>query len=200
MLPICIGGNHSITIGAARGAAATVGRMGYLSIDAHLDMAESWLGEPYFNGCPTFRATELENVDPSNVVVFGVRGWLNPRSSVEAAKAIGVTWYGMDRIEQMGLETALAEAIAIASDGVDGLYITFDLDAIDPAFAPGVGAPELGGLTSRQALQVGRMLGAAQPIAFDLCELAPAYDPSTNSARLACAITFSLLSAMHDRR
>lgn len=200
VLPICIGGNHSITIGAARGAAATVGKMGYLSIDAHLDMAESWLGEPYFNGCPTYRATELENVHPTNVVVFGVRGWLNPLSSVEAAKALGVRWYGMDKIEEVGLERSLAEAIAFASEGVDGLYITFDLDAVDPAFAPGVGAPEPGGFTSRQALQIGRMLGAAQPIAFDLVELAPAYDPSTNSARLACAITFSLLSAMTDRR
>jgi agmatinase len=200
VFPVCIGGNHSITIGAARGAASTIGRMGYLSIDAHLDMAESWLGELYFNGCPTYRATELDNVNPRNVVVFGVRGWLNPKSSVEAANQLGVRWYGMDQIEKEGLERSLAEAIAIALDGVDGLYVTFDLDAVDPAFAPGVGAPELGGLTSRQALQVGRMLGAAQPIAFDLCELAPAYDPSTNSARLACAITFSVLSGMNDRR
>jgi agmatinase len=200
VLPICIGGNHSITIGAARGAASTVGKMGYLSIDAHLDMAESWLGEPYFNGCPTYRATELESVDPSNVVVFGVRGWLNPRSSVEAAKSLGVTWYGMDKIEEAGLERALTEAIAIATGGVDGLYVTIDLDAVDPAFASGVGAPEPGGFTSRQALQIARMLGAVRPIAFDLVELAPVYDPSTSSARMACAITISLLSAMSDRR
>lgn len=198
VFPVSIGGNHSITIGAARGAASTVGRMGYLSIDAHLDMAESWLGEPYFNGCPTYRATELENVDPRNVVVFGVRGRLNPRSSVEAARELGVRWYGMDAIEEVGFERAVAEAIAHATDGVDGLYVTFDLDAVDPAYAPGVGAPEPGGFTSRQALQLARMVGTAEPIAFDLVELAPVYDPSTNSARLACAITVSLLSAMSD--
>lgn len=196
VFPVYIGGNHSITIGAARGAATTVGRMGYLSIDAHLDMAESWLGEPYFNGCPTYRATELENVDPKNVVVFGVRGTLNPRSSVEAANALGVTWYGMDTIEKIGLERSIAEAIDTASNGVDGLYVTFDLDAVDPAFAPGVGAPEPGGFTSREAIQIARSLGKAQPIAFDLVELAPVYDPSTNSARMACAITITLLAAM----
>ena len=196
IFPVCIGGNHSITIGAARGAAKTVGRMGYLSVDAHLDMAESWLGEPYFNGCPTYRATEIENVDPRNVVVYGVRGWLNPKSSVESAKSLGVHWYGMDTIEERGLQSTFSEAIAIASDGVDGLYVTFDLDAVDPAFAPGVGAPEPGGFTTRQSLQISRMLGSAHPIAFDLCELAPAYDPSTISARVACAITISLLSAM----
>jgi len=200
VLPVCIGGNHSVAIGAARGAAATVGRMGYLSIDAHLDMAESWLGEPFYNGSPTYRATELHNVDPANVVVFGARGWLNPRSSVDAAKESGVTWYGMEKIQEVGLERALAEAIGLATDGVDGLYVTFDLDAIDPAFAPGVGAPEPGGFNSRETLQLARMLGAAQPIAFDLVELAPVYDPSTLTARLACSITMSLLSAMWDRR
>jgi agmatinase len=200
VLPICIGGNHSITIGAARGAAATIGTMGYLSIDAHLDMAESWVGEPYFNGCPTFRATELQNVDPKNVVVFGVRGTLNPRASVELAKELGVSWYGMNQIGSAGIEPMLSEAIEIATHGVDGLYVTFDLDAVDPSVAPGVGAPEPGGFTSREALQIARMLGAAQPIAFDLVELAPVYDPSTNSARVASAITHSLLSALAQGR
>jgi agmatinase len=196
VLPVCVGGNHSVTIGAARGAAESVTKMGYLSIDAHLDMAESWLGEPYFNGCPTYRATELANVDPRNVVVFGVRGTLNPRASVEMAKELGVTWFGMDQIAAAGIGPSLAEAIAIAAREVDGLYVTFDLDAVDPSAAPGVGAPEPGGFTSREALQIARMLGEARPIAFDLVELAPVYDPSTNTARMASTIVLTMLAAL----
>src|SRR5713226_1872152 len=78
-LPVSIGGNHALAIGAARGVAKTTRRMGYLSVDAHLDTAPSWAGEIYSSGCPTMRATEIPNVDPGNVVVFGVHGWLNPR-------------------------------------------------------------------------------------------------------------------------
>lgn len=196
VLPVCVGGNHSITIGAARGAAETTRRMGYLSIDAHLDMAESWLGEPYFNGCPTYRATELDNVNPRNVVVFGVRGTLNPRSSVAVARELGVTWFGMDQISAAGIRASLAEAIAIATNDVDGLYVTFDLDAVDPSAAPGVGAPEPGGFTAREALQIARMVGEARPIALDLVELAPVYDPSTNTARMGSAMVLTMLGAL----
>src|SRR5712691_5233047 len=99
-------GNHALAIGAARGAAQTTGRMGYLSVDAHLDTAPSWAGEIYSSGCPTMRAAEIPNVDPGNVVVFSVHGWLNPRDQVRAAADNGVRWFGMDQIEEMGVEPA----------------------------------------------------------------------------------------------
>lgn len=193
-LPVSIGGNHALAIGAARGAASTVPRMGYLSIDAHLDTAPDWAGERYSSGCPTFRAAEIENVDPRNVVVFGVHGWLNPRAQVEAARDRGISWYGIERILSLGLEKALAEAIEIASDGVDGLYVSFDQDSIDASAFPGTGTPEPGGFTSREALLVARTLGRAHPIAFDAVELAPVYDLSGISSRMSCAITMAFLS------
>src|SRR5260370_8308609 len=77
-LPVCIGGNHALAIGAARGAAKTVSRMGYLSVDAHLDTAPSWAGEIYSSGCPTMRTTEIPNVNPATAVVFAGHGRLNP--------------------------------------------------------------------------------------------------------------------------
>ena len=193
-LPVCVGGNHALAIGAARGAATSVGRMGYLSVDAHLDTAPDWSGEIYSSGCPTFRAAEIPNVDPRNVVVFGPHGWLNPRSQVEAARALGISWFGIERILAIGLDAALDEAIAIASDGVDGLYVSFDLDSIDAASMPGTGTPEPGGLTSREALHVARRLGRARPIAFDVVELAPIYDLSGISARMAAGVVMALLS------
>jgi agmatinase len=193
-LPVSIGGNHALAIGAARGAAATVGTMGYLSVDAHLDTAPDWAGELYMSGCPTYRAAEIPNVNPRNVVVFGIHGWLNPRSQVEAARDKGIRWYGIERIESMGLEAALDEAIAQASEGVEGLYVSFDLDSVDAASFPGTGTPEPGGFSSREALKIARRLGRSRPIAFDAVELAPIYDLSGISARLACGVVMAFLS------
>jgi len=199
VFPVLVGGNHALAIGSARGAARTVGRMGYLSIDAHLDTAPHWAGELYMSGCPTYRAAEIPNVDPHNVVVFGVHGWLNPRLQVEAAREKGISWYGVERIEQLGLEAALAEAISVASEGVEGLYVSFDQDSIDASHFPGTGTPEPGGMSSRDALKVARLLGRARPIAFDLVELAPVYDLSGISARLSCGLTMAFLSGLVGR-
>lgn len=194
VLPVAIGGNHSLAIGAARGAAKTVGRMGYLCIDAHLDTAMSWNGEPYSSGCPTMRAAEIDNVDPSNVVVYGIHGWLNPKDQVDAAREMGIRWYGSSEIRRRGLEVTLAEAIGRASDGVDGLYVSFDLDAVDASAFPGTGTPEPGGFSATEALTVARTLGRARPIAIDLVEIAPIYDLSGISVRLACAAAMELLA------
>lgn len=196
VLPVSIGGNHALAIGAARGAAKTTGKMGYLSIDAHLDTAPSWGGEIYTSGCPTMRATEIPNVDPSNVVVFGVHGWLNPKDQVRAAADQGVRWFGMDLIEEMGLERAIGEAITAASEGVDGLYVSFDLDSVDASAFPGTGTPEPGGFTSRETFKIARALGRANPIAIDLVEIAPMYDLSGISTRLACGVALEILSGV----
>ena len=196
VFPLSVGGNHSLAIGAARGAAATVKKMGYLSIDAHLDTADAWGGERLISGCPTARAAEIANVDPRNVVVFGVHGWLNPRDQVENAAEKGITWFGSQQIDHLGLGPALAEAIRIATHGVDGLYVSFDLDSVDAAAMPGTGTPEPGGFTAKEALYVARELGRAHPIAADIVELAPCYDLSGISARLACAIAMELLSGL----
>lgn len=196
VLPVSIGGNHALAIGAARGAAKTTGKMGYLSIDAHLDTAPSWGGEIYTSGCPTMRAAEIPNVDPANVVVFGVHGWLNPKEQVRAAEAKGIRWFGMDQIEEKGVEFAIAEAIALASDGVDGLYVSFDLDSVDASAFPGTGTPEPGGFTARETFKIARALGRARPIAMDLVEIAPMYDLSGISIRLACGVALEMLSGV----
>ncbi len=199
VLPVSIGGNHALAIGAARGAAQTTGRMGYLSVDAHLDTAPNWAGEIYSSGCPSIRAAEIPNVDPANVVVFGVHGWLNPREQVRAAVEKGIRWFGMDQIEEIGVERAIAQAIDLASDGVDDLYVSFDLDSVDASAFPGTGTPEPGGFTSRETFKIARALGRAGPIAFDLVEIAPMYDLSGISTRLACGVAMEILAGVCGR-
>ena len=199
VFPLSIGGNHSLAIGSARGAARTVKKMGYLSIDAHLDTADDWGGERLTSGCPTMRAAEIENVNPKNVVVFGVHGWLNPKDQAEAAARMGITWFGGKSIDRKGLKESLAEAIAIASDGVDGLYVSFDLDSIDASAMPGTGTPEPGGFSPKEALYIARELGRTNPIAADIVELAPIYDLSGISSRLACAVAMELMSGVAGR-
>lgn len=196
VMPVCVGGNHSLAIGSARGAARTVKSMGYLTIDAHLDTAKDWAGETLMSGCPTFRAAEIENVDPRNVVVYGVHGWLNPRDQVQNAADLGIRWYGMDEILTRGIEETIAEAISRASEGVDGLYVSIDLDSVDASAFPGTGTPEPGGFLSREILQIARAIGKARPFALDIVELAPIYDLSCISARMACAVCLEVLAGV----
>ncbi len=199
VMPVVVGGNHSITNGTARGAArACDGRMGYLSIDTHLDTTEGWAGAPLASGCPTYRAADLPNVDPANVVVYGVHGWLNPRSHVETAEALGIRWYTRDEIRARGLAETLAEAIARASDGVAGLYVTFDMDCMDSSSAPGTGTPEAGGFLADEAIEIARAIGRARPFAFDVVEIAPIYEQSGVTQRLACTILMEMFAGMAD--
>lgn len=197
VLPVMVGGNHSVTIGSVRGAASAVkGKVGYLSIDAHLDTPADWDGSALASGCPTYCAAQLPNVDAKNVVVFGARGWLNAKEHIENAARIGIRWFGMDEIEERGLSVTLAEAIEKASDGVDALYVTFDIDSIDSSVAPGCGTPEAGGFSGREALYIARQIGKAKPFFFDIVEIAPVYDTAGITPRLVCSLILEVLSSM----
>jgi arginase family enzyme len=199
VLPYFIGGNHAITTGATAGVARTVqGGMGYLSIDTHLDTAPGWGGSVYASGSPTNRTAQLPNVSGGNVVVYGIHGWLNAREHFDIADEFGMRWYGVEEIRERGIAESLAEAIGIASKGVDALYITFDMDSIDSSAAPGGGTPEADGFTSREAIRIARMLGAARPAGLDIVEIAPMYEPSGATPRLACNIILETIAAYAD--
>jgi agmatinase len=194
-LPVVVGGNHSLTIGTVRAAAARYDRLGYLAIDAHLDTARDLGGERLTSASPTARAAELPQLARGKAAVVGVRGALNPREQMEYARELGVRIYPMRLADERGLGPVLDEALDQVTRDVDGLYVTFDLDSIDASAVPGTGTPEPGGWTAREALTIARRLGAARPLVFDLVELAPIYDPSGITARLACSIVIETLAA-----
>lgn len=194
-LPVLIGGEHSITIGGFRGFAAHhAGReypLGLLSFDAHLDTGTD---ADLTAASPITRALEA-GCSPEHVAIVGVHGSLNPREQLERARSSGMTVLGARQIEERGIAAVVQEALEVVCAEGAAFYVTFDFDSVDPAFAPGVVTPEPGGLTSRELLSAARMIGARGPGMFDLVEMAPMYDLSGITSRLACALITNLLGA-----
>jgi agmatinase len=196
-IPIMIGGDHSVSTGGIMCLSeATDGPIGLLVLDAHLDTAESVGGEE--DSGASFEASVIRNIpnlDAKNVAIIGPRGATCPRSRWEYCEKNGVTVLSMPQVVQMGVEAAIKKCLDVVQDGTKNFYVSYDTDAIDPAFAPGTGAPEPGGFTSREILRAAELIGRAKPGAFDLVELGMSYDPSGITASLACFILYYMLAA-----
>lgn len=195
VLPILVGGNHSISIGSVRALTKRVSRMGYLAVDAHIDTAKDMGGALLTSASPTARAAEHPQVPRGRAAVVGAHGSLNPRDQVEYARELGVTIYPMSHMQSASAATITSRALTQVGEDVDAVYASFDIDSIDAAFVPGTGTPEPGGFTSREAQHIARVIGASRPTAFDVVELAPAYDLSGISARLVCSLLVNFLTA-----
>lgn len=198
---IFIGGDHSIPIPLGEALSEnTDGQIGYIVFDANMDAEEDVDGERYSNWSEACRLAELPNVDPKNMVMIGIRGNLNSRRQTEYARDKGMTVIKMHEVWEDGIKNVMERALAIAGRNTKELYVSFDTDGIDAAYAPGTSGPEPGGLTSREILTAARMIGKHGVRMFDIVELCPAYDPSGITARLAAYIIFNLLGAHHTAR
>lgn len=192
--PILVGGDHSIPIPAMDAVSARVsGKVGYLHFDAHLDSQPDVAGELFTNWSGVSRAVERDNVDARNVALVGIRGALNPPEQYRFVREHGITTFTMREITRRGIEAVVTDALDRVTDGTDAFYITWDTDVIDAAAMPGTDGPEPGGITSAEALRAIELVGARQPIAMDIVELTPAYDPAGISARLGCYLIFNVL-------
>ncbi|HXG39348.1 MAG TPA: agmatinase family protein [Candidatus Limnocylindrales bacterium] len=192
--PILVGGDHSIPIPAMDAVSARVdGRVGYLHFDAHLDCQPDVAGERFTNWSGVARAVERDNVDPRNVALVGIRGALNPPEQFRFVREHGIAVFTMREIGRRGIEAVVADALERVTDGTAAFYVTWDTDVIDAAAMPGTDGPEPGGLTSGEALRAIELVGARRPIAMDIVELTPAYDPAGISTRLACYLIFDVL-------
>lgn len=197
---IFIGGDHSIPIplGAAL-SEATDGDIGYIVFDANMDAEEEVDGERNSNWSEFCRLCELPNMNPRNMVLIGIRGSLNTRRQVDYIRDVGAHLFSMREVIDRGIVDIMNDAIPIASSNTSALYVSFDTDGVDAAYAPGTSGPEPGGLTSREILTAARMLGEHGVTMFDIVEYCPPYDPSDITGKLCCYIIFNLLGAHYAK-
>jgi guanidinopropionase len=189
--PLSVGGDHSITypILKALGKGAPVG---LVHIDAHCDTMGAYDGSKFHHGGP-FRLAVLDGVlDPERTIQIGIRGSSN--MFWEFSHASGMTVIYMEDFMKMGVSEVAARAREVVGDGP--MYISIDVDGFDPAFAPGTGTPEAGGLEAREGLALLRALGGLNVIGADVVEVAPQYDPTTNTSQLAAQLLFEEFALM----
>ena len=197
-IPITIGGDHSLCIPGARALSEYLGpgkRMGYIQIDAHMDAGVEIGGELQTNCSGLIRAYELPNLQVENMAVVGIRGTINTKPWWDAATERDIPVYTMKTVREQSVESLFTQVLDRVWDGVDAVYVTFDTDSIDSAFAPGTTGPEPGGFTSAEIIKVGAMIGERGLTAVDNVELCPCYDPAGVTARLVWEVLSQMLYA-----
>jgi guanidinopropionase len=194
-VPVSVGGDHSISLPILRGIAAHR-PAGMIHIDAHCDTGDDYLGSRFHHGAPFRRAVEEGLLDPARVIQIGIRGTTNDPDMWGFSRASGMRVLGIDEFTDQGWAFAAAEARRVVGDGP--VYLSFDIDSLDPAEAPGTGTPEAGGITMREALRLLRALRGLDFIGGDLVEVAPSFDPGTLTAFNGASILFEILCLVEE--
>lgn len=205
-VPLIIGGDHGISYPAVRAVAdAGESPVGFIVFDTHLDLSESFAGDRLTRASPLLRIAELEKVDPRRIVVIGARGPRNLPEWTPLYRELGITVFSMAEVERLGVEAVAEKARSIATSGGARVYISIDIDGVDPAFAPGTNSPEAGGLTSREIIQAVRIVGRNGFAGFDVVEVAPDFDAASGTTsilagRLLAEALFCLAAARDGRK
>lgn len=198
IIPLTAGGDHLTTLPVLR-ALARRAPVGMIHFDSHTDLYHSYFGGTmYTHGTPFRRAVEEGLLDPKRVVMIGLRGTMYDTEDRDFAAAEGIRLILIEEFHARGPEDVMAEAREIAGTG--DTYVSYDIDFVDPTFAPGTGTPEVGGPNSYQALQVVRGLEGVNIIGADLVEVSPPFDASGGTAFLGASIMFELLCVMAGAR
>lgn len=192
---IGIGGDHSISLPLLRAHAKRLGPLAVIHFDAHPDTWDSeYPNQAYSHGTPFKRAIEEGLIDVAAYTQIGIRGPTNGPEDYRDALALGARMITTEEFRQRSLADVLQEVRA--RTGSRSVYVTLDIDVVDPAFAPGTGTPEVGGFTSYEILQLVRGLRGLKTIGFDLVEVSPPYDHSEITAILGANLVFEFLSLM----
>lgn len=190
ILPIAVGGDHSVSLPIFR-ALAKDRPVGMIHIDAHCDTGDDYMGSRFHHGAPFSRAVEEGLLDPARTVQIGIRGSINDRNVWKFSHDHGMRVIYMEEFYQLGVDKTIAEARRIVGDGP--VYISFDIDSLDPAFAPGTGTPEIGGFTSLEAQLLIRGMRKLDVVGADMVEVSPPFDPSGSTAMVGANILFELV-------
>ncbi|MET0146310.1 MAG: agmatinase [Ilumatobacteraceae bacterium] len=203
IVPIILGGDHSITWPAATAVADVHGHgnVGIVHFDAHADTADIIDGNLASHGTPMRRLIESGAIPGSHFVQVGLRGYWPPQDTFEWMLEQRMTWHTMQEIWERGFKDVMGDAVGEALAKADKLYISVDIDVLDPAFAPGTGTPEPGGIQSADLLRMVRQLCVDHDVvAVDVVEVAPVYDVSELTVNAAHRVVFEALGGMAARR
>lgn len=195
--PLTAGGDHLVSLPVLRALAAD-GPLGLTQFDSHTDLFDSYFdGQKFTHGTPFRRAVEEGLVDPKRFVQIGIRGTAYNLDDIDWAKEQGIRIIRIEEFHDRGVSDVMADAREIV--GADPCYCTYDIDFVDPTFAPGTGTPEIGGPNSFQAQQVIRELRGLNLVGADLVEVSPPFDASGGTAWLGISLMFELLCVMVER-
>jgi agmatinase len=176
-------------------------RLGVVHFDAHADAANTTWGRLHSHGTPMRRLIESGAVAGRNFVQIGLRGYWPNVETVEWMRGQGMRWHLMTEIEARGAEAVVAESIEQALDGPEVIYLSVDVDVIDPGMAPGTGTPEPGGMLTRELLRaIRQVVGRVELAAMDVVEVAPPYDHAEVTAMAAHRCVLEAISALAARR
>ncbi len=213
VFPVICGGDHSLGFPNVRGIAPHIdGNVGIIHIDRHLDIQEKDMDER-MHTTPWYWTTHeptttthrdhshmhdvgLPNCHPENLVQMGIGGWYGSRPGAIVAERRGTSVMTMTDITELGPKKAAEMALELAWKGCKAVYLSFDIDSIDPGFAPGTGSPEPGGLMPREALEMVRLIAREGLCGMEVVEVAPPYDVNDNTAQLACRVMLDALGSM----
>ena len=200
--PLTAGGDHLITLPILR-AIARERPVGLIHFDAHSDTGDIYFGgEKYTHGTPFRRAVEEGLIDPKRVIQIGVRGSMYSPDEQDWAESVGIRIVHIEEYFELGPAGAAAEARRVVGEGP--AYLSFDVDGLDPVYAPGTGTPEIGGYSTAEAQQMIRGLAGLDLVGGDVVEVAPPFDPSGNTALVGATMMFEILCvlapAVHQRK
>ena len=192
--PLVIGGDHSITLPVLRALAKRHGPLALVQFDAHIDTWDEYFGGKYFHGTPFRRAIEEGLIDGSRFIQVGIRGPMYGEDDFDFHREHGITMIDIDQVKDRGIPWTIEQIRRVVTGPA---YMTFDIDSVDPAFAPGTGTPEVGGLTSHDAQRLVRGLGTFALVGGDIVEVAPIFDgPGQITALLAANLMFEFLCTL----
>jgi agmatinase len=202
-IPIVLGGDHSITYPSAAAVARHIWprKLGIIHFDAHADTGTDQWGNLYGHGEPMRRLIEEGWVAGANFVQVGLRGYWPDKEHFAWMREQGMRWHAMTEIEERGSEAVMADAILEALDGPESIYLSVDVDVVDPGMAPGTGTPEAGGMLSRELLRAIRQIVSQVDLSgMDVVEVSPPYDHAEITAILAHRCVMEAISALGAKR
>lgn len=200
IIPICIGGDHSIALPDMRAVAKVHGPIGLVHFDSHIDTQDEFYGNKYNNGTALRRAIEEGILDPSRTISIGIKGTQFENDETQKSRDLGIEVLTMDEFEEIGVEETIKRIKARIGEGPT--FLTFDIDCMDTSVAPGGGVYELGGFTVREIIRILKGIREENFVGFDISEVCPQYDVSGATSYMAAGFihTFMAMIALRKRK